>query len=277
MRGCSRRRRTRSRNQTATADILRVISGSPTSVQPVFDAIVGTAVRLLACDLTVVVLRKGNLQSMVAGATRDGSPIGISPGDIAIDPADNFPSRVFATGRMLHLPDWTAIELPERERRIHASSGMTASLMVPMVREGECIGVLVFGRKTPGPFRDAEIALAESFADQALIAIENVRLFNETTEALAKVEERTRELTESLDYQTAISDVLQCISESPTDVRPVFDAILESATRLFGDPIGATFRYDGPARALGRHAELDAGGRVANARRLYPAPPNREQ
>ena len=206
-------------NQTATADILRVISGSPTSVQPVFDAIVGTAVRLLACDLTVVVLRKGNLQSMVAGATRDGSPIGISPGDVAIDPADNFPARVFATGRMLHLPDWTAIELPDRERRIRAASGMTASLMVPMVREGECIGVLVFGRATPGPFRDAEIALAESFADQALIAIENVRLFNETNEALER--------------QTATAEILRVISGSVTDTQPVFDAIVASCQRLF--------------------------------------------
>ncbi len=206
--------------QTATAEILRVISSSPTSVQPVFDAIVGTAVRLLACDLTGVVLRKGNRQSMVAGATRDGSPIGINAGDTAIDPADNFPARVFATGRMLHLPDWAAVELPERERRIRASSGMTASLMVPMVREGECIGVLVFGRRTPGPFRDAEIALAESFADQALIAIENVRLFNETQEALER--------------QTASADILRVISRSLTDVQPVFDAIVTSAARLFG-------------------------------------------
>ncbi|MBK9114600.1 MAG: GAF domain-containing protein [Betaproteobacteria bacterium] len=206
--------------QTATADILRVISSSPTSVQPVFDAIVTTAVRLLACDLTGVVLRSGNSQSMVAGATADGSPLGIRSGDAPIDPADNFPARVLATGRMLHLPDWTAIELPERERRIRASSGMTASLMMPMVREGECIGVLVFGRRTPGPFRDAEIALAEAFADQALIAIENVRLFNETKEALER--------------QTATAEVLKVISSSPTDTQPVFEAIVGSAARLFG-------------------------------------------
>ena len=205
--------------QTATADILRVISSSPTNVQPVFDAIVGTAVRLLACDLTVVVLRSGNSQSMVAGATSDGSPIGITPGDTPIDPADNFPARVFTTGRMLHLPDWSAIELPERERRIRASSGMTASLMVPLLRERECIGVLVFGRRTPGPFRDAEVALAESFADQALIAIENVRLFNETKEAL--------------EQQTATAEVLQVISSSVADTAPVFDKILQSCAHLF--------------------------------------------
>ena len=253
-------------NQTATADILRVISGSPTSVQPVFDAIVSTAVRLLACDLTVVVLRKGNLQSMVAGATRDGSSIGIRPGDTPIDPADNFPSRVFATGRMLHLPDWTAIELPERERRIHASSGMTASLMVPMVREGECIGVLVFGRATAGPFRDAEIALAESFADQALIAIENVRLFNETKEAL--------------EQQTATAEVLQVISGSMADPRPVFTKILESCQRLFAsdelliDPRRATTGSCvvgagvGPALSGSREADLDEAATSGSATEL---------
>ena len=211
-------------NQTATADILRVISSSPTNVQPVFDAIVGTAVRLLACDLTGVVLRDGNSQSLVAGATADGSPLGITSGDTPIDPADNFPARVFVTGKMLHLPDWAAIELPERERRIRASSGMTASLMMPMVREGECIGVLVFGRRTPGPFRDTEIALAESFADQALIAIENARLFNETNEAL--------------NQQRASGEVLAAIGSSIADATPVFERILASCERLFAGKVG---------------------------------------
>ena len=242
-------------NQTATADILRVISGSPTSVQPVFDAIVGTAVRLLACDLTVVVLRKGNMQSMVAGATRDGSPIGISPGDVAIDPADNFPARVFATGRLLHVPDWTAVALPERERRIRAASGMTASLMVPMVREGECIGVLVFGRATPGPFRDAEIALAESFADQALIAIENTRLFNETKEAL--------------EQQTATAEVLQVISSSVSDTAPVFDKILESCAHLFATEQLGIFlaRDDGLV-----HTAAWRGSALEAVARTFPKP-----
>ncbi|MFO1303894.1 MAG: GAF domain-containing protein [Burkholderiales bacterium] len=205
--------------QTATADILRVISGSPTDVQPVFDAISRTAIQLLACDLTVVVLRKGSTQSMVAGATSDGSPIGIRPGNTPIDPATNFPSRVFATGKMLHVPDWTSVELPETEQRIHVSSGMSASLMMPLMREGECIGVLVFGRRSPGAFQAAEIALAESFADQALIAIENVRLFNETREALER--------------QTATAEILRVISNSVTDTKPVFDAIVESCQRLF--------------------------------------------
>ena len=118
-----------------------------------------------------------------------------------------------------------------------------------------------------------EIALAHSFVDQAVIAIENMRLFNETKEALAKVEERTLELTETLDYQTAISSVLRCISESPTDVAPVFNVILESATRLFGSPIAAVFRYDGQLVHLVA-AHNWSPEALEDARRFYPAPPN---
>ena len=241
--------------QTATADILRVISNSPTDVQPVFDAIVGTAVRLLACDLTVAVLRKGNTQSMVAGATRDGSPVGVRPADVPIDPAANFPSRVFTSGRMLHLPDWASIELPEAERGIRATSGMAASLMVPMVREGECVGVLVFGRKAPGAFRDAEIALAESFADQALIAIENTRLFNETKEAL--------------EQQTATAEVLQVISSSVADTAPVFDKILQSCAHLFATEQLGIFlaRDDGMV-----HTAAWRGSALEAIARTFPKP-----
>ena len=92
------------------------------------------------------------------------------------------------------------------------------------------------GPREPAPFIDKEIGLLRTFADQAVIAIQNARLFNETREALRKVELRTAELSESLDYQTAISDVLRVISQSPTDVSPVFEAILDSASRLFGSP-----------------------------------------
>ena len=103
---------------------------------------------------------------------------------------------------MLHLPDWTAIDLPPHERQASRTmTGINSSLMLPLLRDGECIGVLVLARDTAGAFSDKEIALAKSFVDQAVIAIENVRLFNETKEALER--------------QTATADVLQVISESP--------------------------------------------------------------
>ena len=106
-----------------------------------------------------------------------------------------------------------------------------------------------------------------------MIAIENARLFNETREALRKVELRTAELSEALDYQTAISDVLRVISQSPTDVAPVFEAILDSATRLFGSPVSAVFRFDGRLVHLAATRNWPDEA-IADARRFYPGPPN---
>ncbi len=259
--------------QSATAEILRVISRSPTDVQPVFDAIVVTALELLSCDITIVLRREGDSYHPVAGTSRGGIPFDIGSSRTSIDPGVNFPSRVFVDKTLLHLPDWSAIDLPEHERRVRRHLGISASLLLPLLSDGECIAVLVFARMAPGAFDEAQIAMAKSFADQALIAIENVRLFNETSEALAKVEERERALTESLGYQTAISHVLRCISESPTDVAPVFDAILESAARLFGSPLAAVLRYDGElVHLVATHNWTPEA--IADARRLYPAPPN---
>ena len=127
----------------------------------------------------------------------------------------------------------------------------------------------------PAPSCPAEVRLVETFADQAAIAIENVRLVNETKEALREVEERTAELSEALDYQTAISDVLRVISQSPSDVAPVFEAILESASRLFGNPIAAVFRYDGHEVDLAATRNWPADA-IADARRFYPGPPRPE-
>ncbi len=259
--------------QTATAEILSVISHSPTDVQPVFDAIVGTALNLLACDMTIVLRRDGNSYYPVAGTSREDIPFAIGSSRTPIDPGATFPSRVFVDKAMMHIPDWSAIDLPEHELRVQKQLGMHASLLLPLVRDGECIAVLAFGRVQAGAFDEAQIAIAKSFADQALIAIENVRLFNDTKEALAKVEERERELTESLDYQTAISDVLRCISESPMDVAPVFKAILESATRLFDSPLAAVFRYDGQRVHLVATHNWSPEA-IEDSRRFYPGPPN---
>ena len=120
---------------------------------------------------------------------------------------------------MLHLPDWSVVDVPEHERATEVRRNQFA-LMLPLLSEGECIGVLVFGRVVQGSFSDGEIAMAESFADQAMIAIQNARLFNETTEALER--------------QTATAEILKVISGSPTDTQPVFDAVVNSAARLFG-------------------------------------------
>ena len=217
--------------QTATADMLRVISGSPTDVQPVFDAIVTTAVRLLDCDSTFVMRRDGATFTVEAAATPAGLMGDLGLGAMPLDAAANFPSRTMLEKRPLHLPDWSLIDLPEHERGVREQLGVNAALYLPMLRDGESIGQLSFARLKPGAFSEAQIALAESFRDQALIAIENARLFNETQEALA--------------HQTASADILRVINGSPTDVAPVFDVIARHAGVLCGARMVTTARFDG--------------------------------
>jgi GAF domain-containing protein/DNA-binding response OmpR family regulator len=204
-------------SQTASAEILRVMSRSLTDVKPVFEAIVANAVKLLVCDSAFVMRRDGGTFSAVAAATPDG-PLDGLPAGLPIDPRLNFPSRVIVEQRMLHLPDWSAIELPDFERAISGKFGIQAALYLPMLRDAECVGLLSFANRKPGAFTDKEIALAESFRDQALIAIENVRLFNETREAL--------------EQQTASAEVLTVIGNSVSDTAPVFERILEAAQRI---------------------------------------------
>ncbi len=207
--------------QTATADILRVISASPTDVQPVFDAIVATALRLLPSAWVVLLRREGD--GFFNAAAARGDPGAVRPrGKPAITPLDaaaNFPSRVFASKTMLHIPDWSAIELPPHERDVRAKTGLRSSLMLPLLCQGECIGVLAVANNSAHAYSDNEIGLASSFVDQAVIAIENVRLFNETKDALAQ--------------QMATAEILRVISGSITDTQPVFDAIVQSCQRLF--------------------------------------------
>ncbi|WFU38446.1 ATP-binding protein [Bradyrhizobium sp. CB82] len=187
--------------QTATSEILRIISQSPTDVQPVFDAINLTAVRLLGCDLGFVLRCDGNTYSPVAAANRDGPVAELGPANLPIDPAANFPSRAILSKKMLHLPDWSKIDLPEHERNIHNMFGVNSSLFLPLLRGEECIGVLALAGSCLSNFADSELALAESFRDQALIAIENTRLFNE-------VQARTKELAKSLEDLRAAQDRL---------------------------------------------------------------------
>ncbi len=152
-------------------------------------------------------------------------------------------------------------DVRDNQRRL----GLRAMLAVPMLREGQAIGTIFTWRREPRAFANEQIALLQTFADQAVIAIENVRLFNETKEALHKVEERTAELTESLEYQTSISEVLRVISESPTDVTPVFEAIMNSAMRALRQPTrrGVPLRRTPGAsggRAAGRTGRLKTRG-----------------
>jgi GAF domain-containing protein len=214
--------------QTATSDILRVISQSPTDVQPVFDEIVLTAARLLRCD-SFILNHDGATYWCAAMASPQGPHPILAAEKVTIDPDANFPSRAIVGKKNLHVPDWSVIDLPDYERGIREMYGINSALYLPLLREGECIGVLGLARKQAGKLGESEIALAESFRDQALIAIENTRLFNETREALER--------------QTATADILKVIASSPSDVQPVFEAIASSSNRLIGGFSTAVFRF----------------------------------
>ncbi|MGE5105821.1 MAG: GAF domain-containing protein, partial [Betaproteobacteria bacterium] len=191
-----------------------------------------------------------------------------------IDPAVNFPSRVFATKTMLHLPDWSTLELPPHERKIRDRSGVRSSLLLPLICDNECVGVLVIAHSRPHAYDDSEIALARSFVDQAVIAIQNARLFNETREAL--------------EQQTATAEVLQVISGSVADAAPVFDKILESCQHLFateqlgiflaaddGQVHASAWRgsaFDAVARSFPKPTEQTMTGRVIAERRVVQIP-----
>ena len=249
--------------QAATAEILRVISQSPTDARPVFESIVVTAARLLRCDMAFVLLREGDAYVHTAGATPEGPMPDLAPERIPIDPNANFPSRAFLARTMLHLPDWSQIELPEHERRIHEMFGVNSVLYLPLLRDDECIGLLAVGGRRANIFGPSEIAQAESFRDQALIAMENARLFNETQEALER--------------QTATAEVLKVIASSPSDVQPVFEAIATSANRLLGGFSTTVIRFVGDALHLVAFTPTNAvggrglAGRLPKADRRFPA------
>jgi two-component system NtrC family sensor kinase len=233
--------------QTATSDILRVISQSPTDVRPVFERIVETAVRLLRCDMTIFFTCDDATYSPVVGATPQGPLAELGPTNLPIDPSANFPSRAVVEQKMLYLPDWSLIDLPEHERHIHASFDVNSALYLPLLRGGQCIGVLALGDKRANAFSAGEIALAESFRDQAAIAIENVRL-------LEAEQQRTRDLSESLEQQTATSEVLKVISSSPGDLEPVFATMLENAIRICDAKFGDIYRWeDNTLRLIATH------------------------
>jgi two-component system, NtrC family, sensor kinase len=247
--------------QAATSEILRVISSSPTDLQPVFDTIVRSALQLCGgMNVGVSLVRDGMLHHP---ANYGGSPEALT----AIRgrfprPLDMSSSTGVAilTRSVCEVPDVEDPSVLKFTREAGRILGSRSFISVPMLREGEAIGAITVTRREPGRLSDGEIALLQTFADQAVIAIENVRLFNETKEAL--------------EQQTATSDILRVISSSPTDIQPVVDSIAAKALDLCQAKTGAVFRFDGELiHVVAAHSFSPKA--VEAHRQTYPIPPGR--
>src|SRR3974390_169515 len=224
--------------QTATSEVLKVISSSTGELQPVFDAILENAVRICGAKFGGLVLFEGNAYRRVAlhnapavyveaQAREPVRPLAASP----------TLSRVAATKQLIQVSDMTT-EQPEEA--IAQLGGARTVLCVPMINDDRVIGVISIYRQEVCPFSEKQMDLVKNFAAQAVIAIENARLLNE-------LRQRTSDLTESLERQTATSEVLKVISSSPGELEPVFNAMLANATRICGATFGNLLLYEGEA------------------------------
>jgi GAF domain-containing protein/anti-sigma regulatory factor (Ser/Thr protein kinase) len=257
--------------QTATSEILRVISQSPTDVQPVFDTIVRSAVGL--CDGLIGALYRfdGELLHLVAHYNYTPEALEAAHRVFPGRPSrGGGPGRAILDRAVAHIPD-VQLDLEHRYPAVARAVGWRSGLFVPMLREGAPIGVIAVTRAAPRPFSTSEIELLKTFADQAVIAIENVRLFTELQEKNQALTQAHAQVTEALEQQTATSEILGVISSSPTDVQPVFDTIVASAGRLCGAESAVVYRFQDEMVAAAAVYNLNPDA-IESYRRRFPRP-----
>ncbi|MGD9614110.1 MAG: GAF domain-containing protein [Alphaproteobacteria bacterium] len=214
--------------QTATAEVLQVINASPGDLAPVFDKLVETAARLCGNASAHLALRDGDSYRYVATRSLDADwDAHIRNRKFVLD-RGTCTGRTLLERRPIHVPDLAA-DPEHKHPEIVTVGGLRAFLGVPLLRDSEAMGVLALARQQVGPFTEHQIALLRTFADQAVIAIENARLLNETREAL--------------EQQTATAEVLQVINSSPGDLAPVFYTILEKALQRCDPAFGMVWRH----------------------------------
>jgi GAF domain-containing protein/anti-sigma regulatory factor (Ser/Thr protein kinase) len=260
--------------QTATSEILRVIARSPNDVQPVFDIIVESAVGLCKGFFGAVFRYERDVVSVVAECNVPQQGLEalrrIYPGPPAPATA---PGRAILTRTVVHIQDQANNE--EFTPTVARASGFRTNIAVPMLRDGRPIGAIAVARREVLPFSAAEIVLLKTFADQAVIAIENVRLFKELEQKNQDLTQAHEQVSESLEQQTATGEILRVIASSPTDVQPVFDAIVRSASRLCGGEYAIVTRYDGQLLHLAAQYNPRPGTADETAR-FFPQAPRRE-
>ena len=231
--------------QTATSEVLRVISSSPGDLEPVFRAMLKNAIRICDAKFGVLYLYEGGKfrSAALANPSPEFEAFLKERGEFVPDPRTGI-GRIVEMRQTVHIVDAkTEPAYVDGELVFVAAvnlGGYRTLVSVPMFKENELIGAIVIYRQEVRPFTDKQIELVSNFAAQAVIAIENTRLLNE-------LRQRTDDLTESLEQQTATSEVLSVISSSPGELEPVFKAMLENATRICEAKFGVLHRFDGQA------------------------------
>jgi signal transduction histidine kinase len=237
---------------TATAEILRVISSSPTDVQPVFDTIVASAVRLLrghSAGMARIAADQIELAAFTStGAAGDAARRAVFPQSLQSETPN---AQAIRDRVPFNIADAnTDPRLPEALRAVASARGYQSLVVVPLLHHGAAVGTLGVSRREGGGFTEEEIALLQTFADQAVIAIENVRLFTELQEKNQALTQAHAQVSETLEQQTSTSEILRVISSSPTDVSSTLDlqtllgTIVARAAQLSGTDAGVIYEYD---------------------------------
>ncbi len=249
--------------QTATSDVLKVISRSTFDLQPVLDTLVETAARLCAAEMAFIWRRDGDLYRMAASVGFSTETIAVVLANPVVPGRGTITGRAALTRSVVHITDARAD--PEYTWGAFLDAASTPTMLsVPLLRRGEPIGVITLARQRVEPFTERQIELVRTFADQAVIAIENARL-------LGELQQRTRDLEELLEYQTATSDVLKVISRSTFDLQPVLDTLVETAARLCRADLGLLSNREGEAYRVGAVFSKSPEYEALFRRRLLPA------
>src|SRR5262245_29249919 len=227
--------------QAATGEILRVISSSPSNIQFVFDTIVRTAARL--CDGFDANLVLADGDEYVQRAHH--GPIGAPVQNARFPLRGTVSGRAISEARIIQVDDLAAATEYPLGSVLAQRIGYRTTLIVPLVRDGHALGAIGIRRTKVKPFADNQITLLKTFADQAVIAIENVRLFKELQQKNQDLTQAHAQVSESLDQQTAMSEILRVIASSPTDVQPVFDVLIAHAHRLCDGVFANAVWFDG--------------------------------